>query len=70
MALSPNDQRQLDMFVRWLKLIEQRKRDFGETREQAVKAACMEVYGDEFGEGSGRKRKPRPRSSKKNVAKF
>lgn len=50
--LSPHDIRELDAFRRMLAVQAWREDQLGESRYKALGGACLEVYGDKFGEGN------------------
>lgn len=50
-VLSAHDQRELDAFRRVLSICAWREKELGETHIRAISEACLEVYGDKFGEG-------------------
>lgn len=50
--LSEHDSRELDAFKRVLSITAWREKELGDTFVRAVSEACLEVYGDKFGEGN------------------
>jgi hypothetical protein len=51
-VISPHDARELDAFRRYLHIIKWRREALLESKTNATLAACIEVYGDRFGEGN------------------
>lgn len=52
MTISAHDARELDAFGRVLSICAWREKELKETRLRAISEACLEVYGDKFGEGN------------------
>lgn len=51
-AISAHDARELDAFRGLLQIVTWRMNALMESRTKAISEACLEVYGDKFGEGN------------------